>query len=88
MQSIERFGVFVTKSKLYLHILFMLMFVCVLDSGFTEVDKRKGVRPVPYPCNGYDHLPRCLHGGRGPRKTNDEGRTVLRVSLPQQMDWA
>ncbi|ELU17386.1 hypothetical protein CAPTEDRAFT_198811 [Capitella teleta] len=36
---------------------------------YTMQEKRGGYRPVPFPCNGYDYQPRCLHGGRGPRKT-------------------
>ena len=24
---------------------------------------------MPFPCNGHDHVARCLHGGKGPRKT-------------------
>ncbi|KAK2181339.1 hypothetical protein NP493_403g05028 [Ridgeia piscesae] len=40
------------------------------DSFFGDVAKRgsRFVR-VPFSCNGYDATPRCLHGGRGPRKT-------------------
>ena len=27
------------------------------------------MKAVPFNCNGYDYIPRCLHGGKGPRKT-------------------
>ncbi|ELU11394.1 hypothetical protein CAPTEDRAFT_194362 [Capitella teleta] len=33
-------------------------------------EKRGGFRGmvrVPFPCNGYDNLPRCLNGGKGPK---------------------
>jgi len=39
------------------------------DYGLTEQEKRSGMKPIPFPCNGYDHIPRCLHMGKGPRKT-------------------
>lgn len=38
-------------------------------SILTGIFKRGGLQPYPFPCNGYDNLPRCLHGGKGPRKT-------------------
>ncbi|KAK2166673.1 hypothetical protein LSH36_37g16008 [Paralvinella palmiformis] len=35
-----------------------------------DVEKKSsGMRLATFRCNGYDHLPRCLHGGKGPRKT-------------------
>merc|ERR1711976_745216 len=34
------------------------------------VGRKRGSRPlvrITFPCNGYDNLPRCLNGGKGPR---------------------
>lgn len=39
------------------------------DNLMTNEEKRAGLRPIPFPCNGFDHIPRCLHSGKGPRKT-------------------
>lgn len=39
------------------------------ENMMTAAEKRSGLLPIPFPCNGYDHLPRCLHSGKGPRKT-------------------
>jgi len=35
----------------------------------TDQEKRAGLKAVPFTCNGYDNIPQCLHGGRGPKKT-------------------
>ena len=45
---------------------------CVVCPELMEEEKRTGaggLRPIPFPCNGYDNMPRCLNGGKGPRKT-------------------
>ena len=37
--------------------------------SYDELEKRGGLRPVPFPCNGRKNKARCMHGGIGPRKT-------------------
>ena len=43
-----------------------------------------GMRPMPFPCNGYDNIPRCLNGGKGPRKTwTKSGRFCVCLCPPK-----
>ena len=42
---------------------------CGNISGEVQEMVKRGFRPVPFPCNGLDAQPRCLNGGKGPRKT-------------------
>ena len=39
------------------------------ELAYETYEKRGGLRPIPFPCNGRRNRPRCLHGGKGPRKT-------------------
>ncbi|KAI0207202.1 hypothetical protein LSAT2_008130 [Lamellibrachia satsuma] len=52
-----------------------------------NVDKRRGrYVTISFYCNGYDNMPRCQHGGRGPRKMwTRSGR--LCVCLCQAGTW-
>ena len=45
------------------------------------MDKRSGYRKVPFPCNGFDNMPRCTHGGHGPIITNTKSTGRMCVCL-------
>ena len=60
-----------------------MLFITVFSGGGL-VGKRGGMRPFAFPCNGFDNLPRCQHGGKGPRKTwTKAGRFCVCLCYPK-----